>query len=80
VDPPHRDRGVAKALLDAAAAEYAACGLGQLRATAAVADALERGALEQAGFRPAAVTYLRPIRKPRRSRAKVAPDGPGPSP
>jgi len=71
VEPASRRRGVATAMLDLAAREYAAIGIRQLRVRTAVANTAGRATLEQAGFRAATVDLLREL-KPRGGRARSA--------
>lgn len=60
VEPPFRRRGVASALLDRAAAEYAAAGLTQLRIRAPD-DEAPVAALEKVRFRRSTITYVRDL-------------------
>lgn len=75
VEPQYRRHGVATALLDQAASDYAKMGLPQLRIRANRGDASDR-TLEKAGFRESTVTFVRDLDKAvrrnglRRSRAK----------
>jgi GNAT superfamily N-acetyltransferase len=61
VAPDHRGRGVATQLLELAAREYAAMGVRQIRATVAAGREVEHRVARKAGFRPAAVTFLREL-------------------
>ena len=59
VTPEARLRGIATRLLDSAAKHYAALGVRQIRLAAAPAREVEHHIAEKAGFRAAAVTYVR---------------------
>jgi GNAT superfamily N-acetyltransferase len=64
VEPGHRGRGIAGQLLERAAAEYAEMGVRQIRATVAAGRDVEHRVAGKAGFRAAAVTYLRDLTPP----------------
>jgi ribosomal protein S18 acetylase RimI-like enzyme len=70
VEPAHRRRGAATALLDLAAREYAAMGIRQLRIRTATANAAGRAMLERAGFAPATVDLLRELEPAKAKRPK----------
>ena len=61
VAPDRRGQGIAGRLLERAAREYAALGLRQMRLAAAAGQDVERSVAEKAGFRPAAVAYVREL-------------------
>jgi GNAT superfamily N-acetyltransferase len=73
VEPPYRRHGVATALLDRAAADYAAMGLPQLRIRARPDDATLR-TLNKARFRQSTVTFVRDLSAsaPRQSKRNQA--------
>jgi GNAT superfamily N-acetyltransferase len=60
VEPPYRRHGVATALLDQAAGDYAKIGLPQIRIRARHGDASDR-TLEKARFRESTVTFVRDL-------------------
>ena len=61
VTPEARGRGVAARMLDSAAKHYAALGVSQIRLAAAPAREVEHHIAEKAGFRAAAIIYLREL-------------------
>ena len=65
VAPERAAEGVARQLLDRAAKEYAALGLRQMRVNTAPARPDEHRAAEGAGFKAAAVVYVRGLAKAR---------------
>ena len=67
VAPEHRGKGIAGRLLEHAAGEYGAMGLRQIRLAAAAGQDVEHHVAEKAGFRRAAVTYLRELKPGRPS-------------
>ena len=69
VEPRVRGKGVAGRMLDVAARECGQFGLRQLRATAAVANEIEKHVLKKAGFRAAGITFLRDLRREARHAA-----------
>lgn len=61
VEPSHRGRGVATALVNAAAERFGALGVAQLRLHTAIFNEPARKAFAGAGFRPCVIEMLRTL-------------------